>query len=294
MPETKSLWVPSPGDEVFLENGDLAQYIAPLDGRHVVRVVWEQDSDHEPSGAGPEYGELIMVPRVFEEVPVAQKNERIARLDREIEEKAKKLRVLQSDLSRAEQAGRQRLEMLKQHDGLQRLEDFLAGRITHFVVREYDSYPPVILEAKKALDNRESERDHPIKLLTLFGRTKGDLQWGINHYSEGSGSERFCYPCCSLEEAQALTSRLLEEIYAEARNRPGDRRGVLDYFDKVEAAAVAIGQKVPVDLVRAGLNAQFKSLQASWDKAQIQQEANLGLQRAIMNRLKELEVQDAD
>jgi hypothetical protein len=292
MPETKPLWVPSPGDEVYLENGDIAQYIAPLDGRHVVRVMWESTpSDEEPGE--PQYGEPIMVPRVFEEAPVAQKNERIAKLDREISEKSQQLRTLQGELSRSEALGRARIEALKKHDGLQRLEDFLEGRITHFVLCDGAHDAPVILDPLAALGSKDEGRYSnvkPLKLLTLYGKTKGDLQWRISQYSDGSGHSGYrCIPCCSLEEAQAAARVEFQRIFEEARK---ERKGILIYLEEIETAAAALGVEVPRDLILASLNRKFEELRVNTTRAQADLDVNLARQRAISDRLKAMEGQE--
>lgn len=91
------------------------------------------------------------------------------------------------------------------HDCFNRLELFLTGKIKYLVLVEYCNYK--IFEFSEAI----SDIDNNIRLITLFGRSDGSLDWKINHYRDGSGNDTTIIPATSLEEAKAL----LEVIIAK-------------------------------------------------------------------------------
>jgi hypothetical protein len=65
---------------------------------------------------------------------------------------------------------------------------FLDNKINFSVVKEYNGYN--ICSVKEAITTKDSYYDHSrdIKLVTLFGDSKGNLQYKINQYRDGSGS----------------------------------------------------------------------------------------------------------
>jgi len=54
------------------------------------------------------------------------------------------------------------------------------------------------------------------RLLTLFGSSKGELNWGLNNYSDGSGIHEKAIPCTSYNEAVAVASEMFAAHEAAA------------------------------------------------------------------------------
>jgi len=81
---------------------------------------------------------------------------------------------------------------------------FMAGEITHLVVKEYGDY--AITEFGSSIAENDFEE---IKLLTLFGGTKQGLQWRLNHYRDGSGSDTDVYPATSIDDAKQIIEGLI-------------------------------------------------------------------------------------
>lgn len=86
------------------------------------------------------------------------------------------------------------------------LRKFLNGEITH-VVKANWHYEITTLE--DVLD--DSDYGTELKLLTLYGRVNGDMQWKINRYSDGSGCDTNIYPCTSIDEAKAIIEEKIIE-----------------------------------------------------------------------------------
>ncbi|RYF04564.1 MAG: hypothetical protein EOO77_29480 [Oxalobacteraceae bacterium] len=91
----------------------------------------------------------------------------------------------------------------------ERLFDYLDGKITHFVVNNYYHAAKIMTWAEFAV-YQEDKREQGVKLLTLFGDSKGNTEWRMNHYRDGSGISSTCQPCCSFEEALAVAAEWID------------------------------------------------------------------------------------
>ena len=88
------------------------------------------------------------------------------------------------------------------------LEAFVSGEITHVVTgSEYGA--PRIREFSDAIaDPRDYDRD-AVKLLSLFGRTNGTLEWRLHRYSDHSGGSSRVIPARGYDDAV----RIVQELY---------------------------------------------------------------------------------
>lgn len=201
------------GDTIFNLQGEAAEAVMPHPDQSgwMVHPFYEA---HEGEDTYTERGPLTHWPKVYAEPPVEVKNQTIIELDAKIAEKREELRVMGStryQIQIHEKEDKKRLEKLAMRSAaLTRLEDFLDGKITHYVKTEtWDSQNEI--GRKWDITEVEKERcgddgyDRRLKLLTLFGSSDGNLEYRLNRYSDGSGSSsNLVYPCCSLEEAQRV------------------------------------------------------------------------------------------
>jgi hypothetical protein len=132
----------------------------------------------------------FIVDKVFDTPPRNKLDETIQELQKKIESLRKKQIELQSSIKIIEDENAKRLEKLKKYKGLENLENFIDGKITHYAV--LNSYPEII-----TFPSKNNER----RLLTLFGNSNGDLNWKLNRYNDGSGSDTIVVPCLSYEQA---------------------------------------------------------------------------------------------
>jgi hypothetical protein len=235
------------GDTVYDLHGRQGAYIASYGGYHLVAPEYDAGDYGEPTWGTPEQWDQIFIK------PPTQKLEtKIDELDKLITEKRDELKRINEELDQAGRRRQEQLKKLKQHQALQRIEDYLDGKFTHFLeVPEY--YPPKIVAVDDALKRGGIDRwDTPLKLLTLFGDTKGDLQWRINRYSDGSGSSNVeVYPVENEEEAIAIVRRLYAEAVEDWRIQEKKHYGRAIYWtDKCPDGWI----EAPDDL-RAYLNA---------------------------------------
>ena len=86
------------------------------------------------------------------------------------------------------------------HDQLETLKSFMVGEITHFFISEYD--PKIVTwEDEMYCEDYHSRVVENIRLVSLYGKSNGDLEYKICEYWDGSGSKKGVIPCKSYGEA---------------------------------------------------------------------------------------------
>lgn len=111
---------------------------------------------------------------------------------------------------------------------LQILKSFMAGEITHLFISGYS--PEIIdwMESNNAYDVESSGYKimaEGIKLVSLMGRSDGDLSYRIHDYRDGSGGSKQVYPACGYEEALHMAQEELNKqcvMYLDGRMRSID------------------------------------------------------------------------
>ena len=254
------------GERYYNLEGQAVIYAANVDGKHCVRPVLE-DEDGELFE-----GDITFASKLFTAPPIEHYAKEVSTLTSAIIAKRLELEEVQASLQAAEKEARSRISAIKQHKGLELLEDFLAGRITHLVLCGCGEI--VIQEFSKAIKRTDdwSNPVHQIRLLSLFGKSNGDLSWRLNQYSDDSGNWTEVFPCVSMEAARAKVAELLEAAYVEIRKNPNS----LDLLDRYRDAAQAIGREIPNDLesmylrnvIRNGENAAKKNRETAsqWER----------------------------
>lgn len=162
-------------------------------------------------------GELLLVNKsaLHDSPPRRKLDSKIAELDATRKDLCVQIGALRKELKDFENVADVRMVKLKQYKSLARLEDYLAGRITHYV--ESTTYaPPKILALEDTRADEGNGRYNKLKLLTLFGRADGDLEWGLNRYSDGSGCYTTVVPCTSYSEAREVAGELFATHDAKA------------------------------------------------------------------------------
>lgn len=114
-------------------------------------------------------------------------------------------------------AGREKAELEKRlaaSPKFDRLLDYLDGKITHFVCSGYQMAFEIKTWEELAV-YQEDRRDKGVKLLTLFGNSKGDTEWRLNQYRDGSGCNSTVFPCTSEDEARRVIGEQLALAWGE-------------------------------------------------------------------------------
>jgi hypothetical protein len=139
---------------------------------------------------------------------------------------------------------------------LERIDDFLAGKFTHIVYGDYEIKIETFDEALMYKNNEYDKVPTEFRLLTLYGRSKGDLAWKLSYYYDGSGSSTQVYPCFSLEHAQTVARKMIEDKYNLWREDP-KKHSVYSTFN----SAVKLGLEIPDDVSQAVKESQIKGAQ---------------------------------
>jgi hypothetical protein len=94
---------------------------------------------------------------------------------------------------------------------LQTLNNFLTGKITHYYMKGHSPAIYSFEDKNSYKHDLNSKRIDGIKLLSLFGDSKGYLSYRLNRYRDGSGGWIEIVPACSYQEALSYAQEDLNE-----------------------------------------------------------------------------------
>jgi len=192
----------------YLLNGSEIIVVEQLQTGFLVKDIWIGYDDEEMEG------EPYVVERIFDSPPTQKYDETILKLKAEIDDLRIQRIEIEKHTQKVGEQEKERLTKYQQYEQLKQLNDFLDGKITHYAVVE--SWTACIIPFEDALGEYRGEGQ---KLLTLFGKSDGNLCWGLNEYSDGSGCWRTVIPCTSYNQA---IKELQKYVDAEAQNKPAD------------------------------------------------------------------------
>jgi len=257
---------------MFLAGGHEVELVEGLkNGRFVVRKIYD---DGEESFLGEE----IVVDKVYKSPPT----ERLAKTVTTLEESIKKLTVelnaIQAKMSNERAEYSRLLGVFSRIPSLQYIERFINDDFTHYVMVGYEEIKIVPKEDMVS----KYEDDGKLRLLTLFGRTNGDLQWKINEYSDGSGSWKEIYPAISHDEAVEIAKALIAGLVSDKQKRP---------MMWVVESAKRFGADIPEEYAAAVIRAKKDHLEHCLAKYASEHEK---AKQDLDSFLKKLEAPDAD
>lgn len=215
--------------------------------RSALESVYDYDGDEQEV-----LGELRIVDDVWDTAPTEVYDKRIRVLEKKIVELERD--VVQKQLSIKEMDAQIKNQELryKAIPELRQLDQFIAGKITHYVhIRKWRS-PRITAFSEEA--SEYSDREYGLdkmRLLTLYGLSKGNLEWRLNEYSSHSMQDDIVIPCCSLEDAKAALQVEFDKRFDEPRAgeellKDAEAAGVVipDAFrERIRAAKIASAQK---------------------------------------------------
>lgn len=162
-------------------------------------------------------GKVEIVGKVYDKAPVERMDNEFVALQSNIDDLHKK----QAEASKAFQEAKAAIEAQKAKLGrvekLRMLEDFIDGKITHYV--EFCGWSePKIIPLKDTVS--EYGDGKMLRLLTLFGNSNGNLAWKLNRYRDGSGCDTEVFPVTSEAEALVLIKNRLQNEADESLSKP--------------------------------------------------------------------------
>ena len=226
------------GQRCYTSDGLAVQYVGAAQGGYLALRVYVDAEEREwPEDDTPQFY------RVLHAKPRTQAlAAEVKELGEEINRRREELDGIERKIVEFENISRAMQQRFKQHAALQRIDDWIEGRMTHFV--QVSEYGDVSIWERDALlrDGQDRYDKNEIRLVCLFGRSNGDLQWRINQYRDGSGSWRDCIPCGSEAEAKALAMQSVRKFWESSDNE----------YRRVTAtqSAIKIGLDVPPERIK--------------------------------------------
>lgn len=136
-----------------------------------------------------------------------------AKLQKQIEDQERRLSL---ERDKAKEQTSVLLQFVKNSDDsqLETLKSFMAGEITHLFVAGYS--PEIIswTDSNTAYDIDSwggRTRLEGIKLVSLMGKSDGDLSYRLHEYRDGSGNSKTIYPATSYTAALAMAQTQLDK-----------------------------------------------------------------------------------
>jgi hypothetical protein len=201
------------GDTVFDIHGREATYLALGADGHVVQTVYEHDDYDEPR-----YGQPEVWRDIYRTPPTAKLHGEVAEIEAKLNAARAELNQIRQQRLQEDREYAARVNERKQFAQLKTLDDFIAGKITHFFVVEGYGERMSIQTFNEFMVSTEDRYERKLRLLSLFGGSNGDLGWYVDRYSDGSGgSSGRCFPALSYEDAVRLASEWIEGRYADVR-----------------------------------------------------------------------------
>lgn len=205
------------GDDFYTADGAKVRLEAiTTTGQFVVAKLLRYE-DHYDSFY-EDFGPTEVVNKLFEKPPVEVVDAEIAAKKAELAEIEERHNKAFMEINTVEWTAKQRLEKFKKFQGLELLEDFIDKKITHFVVASSENdldFKIVDFNGAIASQDRDAYRD-PLRLVTLFGRSNGDLQWRVDRYYDGSGgSNQHTWPCRDEQHAKDTIVAIISDRLAE-------------------------------------------------------------------------------
>ena len=184
-------------------------------GRYLVRRIFSGTADGWDDECEYPGEELSVVDEVFSSPPTEKLDQEFQDLLGAIELLHDKKRNLAQGILDVEKAGKEKLAKYKKYDQLKTLDMFLDGKITHYVLEYWGSFK--IISFEDAVPDERYDKDQT-KLLTLFGKSNGNFEWGLSKYSDGSGCNTTVTPCVSYEEALGVAQKFVDSKMNDDNN----------------------------------------------------------------------------
>lgn len=199
------------------------------------------------NGAEIPSGENFVVKSLHDEPVKSWQEMRIAEIEEAFHRLSKQLDEHATCVNKANRLAQEKAKALTAFasnaasDQLKTLEAFVAGEITHIVAgHEYGA--PRIREFSAELAGQSDCDRSNIKLLSLFGRTDGNMEWRLHQYSDHSGSATTVIPANGYADAVAIVQGMydarVEAWRGGKQNNPPDSEWATNVPELVEAEDV--------------------------------------------------------
>lgn len=259
------------GKEYWLPDGRRAFYIGDLDGQHMVRLVLRAEEDWGEDFYPSDY--VIPAPRLLDSEPKPVFASTILAAEERLQALREKEAALRADIAVLQKNERDVREAAKKWPDVQGLVDFAEGRITHCVLRNGYSTPTIKLLDDALRQIGQYGRFEGLRLVSVFGTRKNgepDFTYGLNNYSDGSGSTTTITPCTSFDEAQQVVRDLFSSEVEQWRERkPEYQRSQLHLVERFRKSGVDLDWPPDYEAFRAKLHQEQRQEQLARLKQQV-------------------------
>lgn len=228
-------------DIKYTTDGRKVRVIGNLNNREtIVQEIFIDDTGAEiPSGENFVVKSLHDAPRVsWQEKELKNIEQEYKSAQESFKRKADDMRRQTRKVAAIIRASKE-MERFFSMEKFKKLDLFLAGAFTHLIITKWSGLEIVEFGAET-----EDYNTRNIKLLTLFGRAGGELNWKLNTYSDGSGCSYIAEPCFSyedaLEKAQVKINAIVEEKgasddliwFSKKHKLHISKRAIADFMEK--------------------------------------------------------------
>lgn len=250
------------GDTCYSQHGQEALFVAKSGAQFIVRPLYEDDY-------GPHEGEVETWGAAFRTPPAPKLDAETKTVEKQLAALRQELRQLRTERLEFDADSKARMERIKQHKGLELLDRYLAGEITHYVAT-HDYYPTVaIIPVGETVDSYQSSNGYG--LLTLMPSRSWDkrIAFSVTYREQRSYDSRTktVIPCCGEAEAKAVAAEWIAQKVADYLALEPVRR---NYVEQLFAACLAHSVAIPQQLIDE--HNALKHKQALEHRAKIQQQ----------------------
>ena len=226
------------GKTVYTLDGLQAEFIGIIDGSFLVSPLMELQSydELERVNTAP-----IFVEKIYADPPVGVYNEKINELSDELLRLENEKDGIISATIEAQKEHVALLAKLKKYEPLKNIEQIIDGDYTHVIIEGWSS-----LEIRK-IEDLGCGVGSGKKLIVLYGRSKGDLTWQLNQYSDGSGSNQKIHMCLDEDDAKETLKSIVAEKLSSIKVPLGENVSSHHLINAVKLA-VAHGVDIPENI----------------------------------------------
>lgn len=250
----------------YLPGGEMVRILQAIgDGDALIVRIWEDHYGVEREGHA-EYASVV-----FDQPPVAK-------YDIETQAALQNLADINAEISVARDRER---DVVAELEALQArcaaipiLKDVLAfveGKITHYVTIYHGDIKIMTLE--ESMNSEDWNNKGRGRLLTLAPsrRNNGQVEWALNQYRDGSGSDTECIPCLSFEHAVETARAAWRELATGEDLSSWVSDNLLD-------CAPSLGIELPRDMAITRAKARIESAERQFSN----HEQELNKRRAVL------------
>lgn len=192
----------------------------------------------------------------------AKQDARLRRVEMEIKSAEAERSKIRTKLDGLKAIFKQSQLLSKNLEGqvLDTLISVMSGTCEYLVISRGYGVPDIIKFDDALIKNTDYGQYESLKLMTLMGRSDGNLSYRISHYSDGSGGGETAYPCPSRKAATDKAKTLILEKIESGRFPT-----VVEYM-KLQKMGISFDKTITVQIKARILDAFTSNAKTSKEK----------------------------